>query len=96
METFYLENVAKYQSLVNALDSTEKLRVSAGEAGPNMVVGARIRPLSESEGFPSAIFPRPKQKNVVDIHDLYNHPSGIPILKVRSMHQANTTSANTK
>lgn len=51
-----------------------------------MIVSARIRPLSESEGFPSAIFPRANQKNVVDIHDLYNHPKGVPILKVCNMH----------
>jgi kinesin family protein 2/24 len=82
MENFYLNNVAKYHSLVNAFDSTAKPRVSAGEAGPDMVVGARIRPLLEKEGFPSAIFPRSNQKNVLDIHDLYNHPRGVPILKV--------------
>jgi kinesin family protein 2/24 len=82
MEQFYLENVAKYHSLVNALDPTPKPRVSTGEAGPNMIVSARIRPLSEDEGLPSAVFPRSIQRNVVDIHDLYNHPSGIPILKV--------------
>ncbi|KAJ4291140.1 hypothetical protein N0V90_010338 [Kalmusia sp. IMI 367209] len=81
MEQFYLNNVAKYHSLINALDPTPKPRVSTGQAGPNMVVGARIRPLSKDEGFPSAIFPRPIQKNVVDIHDLYNHPRGVPILK---------------
>lgn len=51
-----------------------------------MIVSARIRPLSESEGFPSAIFPRANQNNVVDIHDLYNHPKGIPTLKVRSIY----------
>ncbi|KAH7406445.1 P-loop containing nucleoside triphosphate hydrolase protein [Phaeosphaeria sp. MPI-PUGE-AT-0046c] len=81
MDRFYLENMAKYHSLVGALDPTPKPRASAGKAGPNMVVSARIRPLSEDEGFPSAIFPRQIQENVVDIHDLYNHPKGIPILK---------------
>ena len=50
-----------------------------------MIVSARIRPLSKDEGFPSAIFPRSNQENVVDIHDLYNHPRGIPILRVRSL-----------
>ena len=85
MERFYLKNVAKYHSLVNALDPTPKPRASTGEAGPNIVVSARIRPLSKDEGFPSAIFPRSIQENVVDIHDLYNHPRGIPILKVRSL-----------
>lgn len=50
-----------------------------------MIVSARIRPLSENEAFPSAIFPRANQKNVVDIHDLYNHPKGTPTLKVFSI-----------
>lgn len=54
-----------------------------------MIVSARIRPLSESEVFPSAIFPRANQKNVVDVRDLYNHPKGIPILKVCSIHFSN-------
>jgi kinesin family protein 2/24 len=85
MERFYLENLEKYHLLVNALDPTPKPRVSTGEAGPDMVVSARIRPLSKAEGFPCAIYPRATRENVVDIHDLYNHPSGIPILKVRSL-----------
>lgn len=54
-----------------------------------MIVSARIRPLSENEGFPSASFPRANQKNVVDIHDLYNHPKGIPILKAYNIHVSN-------
>jgi kinesin family protein 2/24 len=83
MEQFYLKNVARYHSLVGALDPTPKPRLSAGKAGPNMVVGARIKPLLQDEGFPSAIFPRIGQANTVDIHDLYNHPRGIPILKVQ-------------
>ena len=90
MESFYLKNVAKYHSLVNALDPMPKPGASKREAGPNMVVSARIRPLSKDEGFPSAIFPRSIQENVVDIHDLYNHPRGVPILKVRSIMKLNT------
>lgn len=82
MDRFYLENVEKYHSLLGKLGPIPKPRVSAGKAGPNMTVGARIRPLSEEEGFPSAVFQRTSQEDVVDIHDLYNHPSGIPILKV--------------
>lgn len=85
MDQFYLKNVAKYHSLINRLDPTPKPRVSTGEAGPNMIVSARIRPLSKDESFPSAVFPRSTQGNVVDIHDLYNHPRGIPILKVRDI-----------
>ena len=86
MERFYLENVFKYHSLVDALDPFPKPRISDGKPGPNMIVSARIRPLSKNEGFPSAVFPRANQKNVVDIHDLYNHPKGIPILKVCRIH----------
>ncbi|KAF2114049.1 P-loop containing nucleoside triphosphate hydrolase protein [Lophiotrema nucula] len=81
MEQFYLENNLKYQSLVGALDPCPKPRISNGMPGPTMVVSVRIRPLSKSEGFPSATFPRSSQKNVVDIHDLYNHPRGTPILR---------------
>ncbi|KAH7119891.1 P-loop containing nucleoside triphosphate hydrolase protein [Dendryphion nanum] len=81
MERFYLENVSKYKSLVDALDPFPKPRISNGKPGPNIIVSARIRPLSDNEGFPSAIFPRANQKNGVDVHDLYNHPSGNPILK---------------
>ncbi|KAJ4356070.1 uncharacterized protein N0V89_004097 [Didymosphaeria variabile] len=81
MERFYLENKSKYHSLVDALDPLPKPRIPKGMSGPNIIVSARIRPLSENEIFPSAVFPRANQKNVVDIHDLYNHPKGIPILK---------------
>ncbi|ORY17056.1 P-loop containing nucleoside triphosphate hydrolase protein [Clohesyomyces aquaticus] len=81
MERFYLENISKYRSLVDGLDPFPKPRISNGKPGPNMTVCARIRPLSENEGFPSSIFPRANQKNVVEIHDLYHHPKGVPILK---------------
>ncbi|CAI6335446.1 unnamed protein product [Periconia digitata] len=81
MEQFYLKNVARYHTLVERIDPTPKPRIPAGTASPNMVVSARIRPLSQDEDFPSAIYPRSVQQNVVDIHDLYNHPKGNPILK---------------
>jgi len=80
MESFLLKNVTKYNKLVEKLRKPQPL-VSTGEAGPNMIVGARIRPLSADESFPSAIFPRSDQKTVLDIHDLYNHPKGMPVLK---------------
>ncbi|KAF1916479.1 P-loop containing nucleoside triphosphate hydrolase protein [Ampelomyces quisqualis] len=81
MEQFYLKNVDKYHSLLAKLESTPKPRVSDGQHGPNMVVAARVRPVLQGDGFPTAVFPRSSQKNVADIHDLYNHPSGIPCLK---------------
>ncbi|OAF99795.1 P-loop containing nucleoside triphosphate hydrolase protein [Paraphaeosphaeria sporulosa] len=81
MEGFYLNNISKYHSLLDALDPVPKPRIPHGRPGPNMIVSARIRPLSGSEEFPSAVFPRRDQGNVIDIHDLYNHPKGQPILK---------------
>jgi kinesin family protein 2/24 len=82
MENFYLKNIPKYDSLIDTLDPCPKPRISKGIPSPSMVVSARIRPLSEDEDFPSAIFARSSQKNVLDIHDLYNHPSGNPKLRV--------------
>ncbi|KAB5526384.1 kinesin motor domain-containing protein [Coniochaeta sp. 2T2.1] len=49
-----------------------------------MVVAARVRPLLDEDtaaGFPRAVFPRSDGTGVVNIHDLYNHPKGRPILK---------------
>ena len=62
-------------------------------ADPNMVVSARIRPFLDEDvaaGFPNAMFPRTadgegegqQKQGVVDIHDLYNHPRGRPLLRV--------------
>lgn len=36
-------------------------------------------------GFPCAVHPRSAQAGVADIHDLYNHPRGRPVLKVRTV-----------
>lgn len=59
-------------------------------ADPNMVVSARIRPFLDEDvaaGFPNAMFSRSaeegqQEQGVVDIHDLYNHPRGRPLLRV--------------
>ncbi len=88
MDRFYLDNATQYQTLVKALNPTPRPRINkinAGTTSPDMVISARIRPLLEEDvaaGFPCAIFPRSAQTGVVDIHDLYNHPKGRPILKV--------------
>lgn len=88
MDKFLLDNAARYQALLKALKpfpASQTNQTTAGTGNQNMVVGARIRPLLEEEvttGFPCAIFPRPTEAGVVDIHDLYNHPRGRPILKV--------------
>ncbi|KXJ86040.1 P-loop containing nucleoside triphosphate hydrolase protein [Microdochium bolleyi] len=56
---------------------------------PNMVVSARIRPFLDEDraaGFPNAMFPRKTQEGSLDMHDLYNHPRGIPVLKSYNYH----------
>jgi kinesin family protein 2/24 len=88
MDRFLLENVALYQTLVKSFSPPSVPRtakVATGTTSPNMVVSARVRPLLKEDvaaGFPCAVFPRSAQTGVVDIHDLYNHPRGRPILKV--------------
>lgn len=91
MDRFLLDNAAKYESLVKALSLTPGPRIAkmtTGTTDPDMVISARIRPLMTEDvatGFPCAVFPRATHPGVVDIHDLYNHPKGRPILKVRKL-----------
>jgi kinesin family protein 2/24 len=88
MDQFLLDNAAQFQTLVKMFSPTPVPRlakVATEKTSSNMVVSARIRPLLNEEvtaGFPCAIFPRSGQTGVVDIHNLYNHPKGRPILKV--------------
>lgn len=88
MDQFYLKNVARYQALVKALKpvaAAASAEAATEMSSPDMVVSARIRPLLEDEivaGYPCALFPQSSQKGMVDLHDLYNHPRGRPILKV--------------
>lgn len=93
MDQFYLDNAALYQTLVKAVRPPPALKAGdtvAETTSPDMVVGARIRPLLDEDiaaGFPCAVFPRSSQIGMVDIHDLYNHPRGRPILKVSHAYQ---------
>lgn len=90
MDQFYLDNIALYQTLVKAFRPSPEPRIATTKVAtettsPDLVVGARIRPLLNEDlaaGFPRAVFPRSAQTGVVDMHDLYNHPRGRPILKV--------------
>lgn len=92
MDTFYIKNAALYRKLVKAANRTPPPRIAnvGTETSPDMIVSARIRPLLEEDiaaGFPCAVFPRSEEAGVVDVHNLYNHPRGRPILKVRdNMH----------
>ncbi|KAI9902229.1 hypothetical protein N3K66_004046 [Trichothecium roseum] len=97
MDQIYLKHAALYEKLVQKFNDTkrppsqkEEQRQEPGAssrelaAAGSTVVCARIRPLLDEDaaaGFPCAVYPRPAQANVVDIHDLYNHPRGRPVLK---------------
>ena len=96
MEQFYLNNVDRYRTLVQSFnnsnpnpDPTNAAQDASKQDQQHVVVAARVRPMLDEDraaGFPSAIFPRKTPDgeigNVADIHDLYNHPRGKPILKV--------------
>jgi kinesin family protein 2/24 len=86
MDLFYLENAGLYRTLVKTFKPAPRPGMVMETASPDMVVGARIRPLLDedvSQGFPCAVFPRSAEKSIIDVHDLYNHPRGRPILKVK-------------
>lgn len=89
MDRFYLENAALYRAFVKAYQPSpvsKAANLTTDFSSPNISVSARIRPFLDEDaaaGFPPAIFPRDVEAGVVDIHDLYNHPRGRPILKVR-------------
>lgn len=83
MDRFYLDNTGLYQRLVAAYKPAPGAAV-AEETSSDMVVSARVRPLLDQDidaGFPCAVFPRPDQPGVADVHDLYNHPRGRPVLR---------------
>ncbi|KAK2600193.1 hypothetical protein QQS21_005067 [Conoideocrella luteorostrata] len=90
MDQFYLRNVTLYDNLLRKLTSAPAAATEnegSETTSPDMVVSARIRPLLDEDavaGFPCAIFPRMTQSGVADIHDLYNHPRGKPVLKKKS------------
>lgn len=83
MDRFYLDNTGLYQRLVAAYKPAPGA-AAAEETSPDMVVSARVRPLLDQDiaaGFPCAVFPRPETPGVADVHDLYNHPRGRPVLR---------------
>ncbi|KAH9905872.1 P-loop containing nucleoside triphosphate hydrolase protein [Xylariomycetidae sp. FL2044] len=87
MDQFLLQNATLYQNLVKSLKpppAPPPAKAAMEPASADMIVSARIRPLLDedaSAGFPRAVFPRSSGHGVVDIHDLYHHPRGRPVLK---------------
>jgi len=95
MDQFYFRNAARYHSLVEA--ATLKPIFLTQNGSQNTVVSVRIRPLATDEEYPSAIYPRLEQgqKNVLDVHDLVNHPSGTPRLRSYNYEVDNTFGVGT-
>lgn len=62
------------------------------KCNPDIIIGARVRPMLDADiaaGFPCAVHPRSVEGNgaqVVDLHDLYHHPTRPPMLKVGCVH----------
>ncbi|CZT17816.1 uncharacterized protein RCC_03652 [Ramularia collo-cygni] len=61
--------------------------IMSEKLNPDIIIGARIRPMLETDiaaGFPCAVHPRAPDENgaqIVDLHDLYHHPTRPPMLK---------------
>lgn len=87
MDQFYLENADLYQKLLKGLKPPRAAaaKTAAVASDAKMIVGARIRPMLEEDlvsRFPCALFSRSVEDSMLDLHDLYNHPSGRPQLRV--------------
>ncbi|KAK5989505.1 Diatom spindle kinesin-1 [Cladobotryum mycophilum] len=74
MEEYILENVDKYQTLINKFKPAPNSKPQS-DAAPSrdIVVSARVRPLSDEEletKFPAAAFHRVNSSGAVDVHEL--------------------------
>ncbi|KAI0174918.1 kinesin motor domain-containing protein [Pestalotiopsis sp. NC0098] len=86
MDQFYLENADLYQKLLKGLKPppVAAAKTAAVASDAKMIVSARIRPMLEEDlvsRFPCALFSRSVEDSMLDLHDLYNHPSGRPQLR---------------
>lgn len=81
MDQVYLKHAARYRSIVDASEPTLKLRILTSNRSPNIAINVKIRPLATGEEHPCAIHPQAGQRNLLDVQDLYNHPSGNPRLR---------------
>lgn len=87
LEELVFENADRYQTMVSKF-KPEPDRKATVETAPNldMIIGARIRPLSEEEqslGLYKGVFPRAEKPGTVDIHELKQAVRAkYPMLKV--------------
>ncbi|KAK7421632.1 hypothetical protein QQX98_002099 [Neonectria punicea] len=84
MEQYLLNNIPRYHKLVAAF-RPKPARPPAPDAPapvPDMLVTARLRPLLPDDGIlPPALFPRPAEPGVLDVHELRQPPRGPALLR---------------
>ncbi|KAJ5632719.1 P-loop containing nucleoside triphosphate hydrolase protein [Penicillium lividum] len=85
MEQYLLENVTRYQTLIQRVKKPAQKATGSNDAelSSEMVVATRIRPLLEEEissGQVVAIYPRDEKSGVVDLHELKRVVRGLPTL----------------
>ena len=91
MDQFYLSNIARYEKLVKVAEQSRPNLQERPSAVPtndiDLTVCVRVRPLSDKDttaGFPCAIYTQDEQASI-NVYDLYNHPRGLPSLKVTAL-----------
>ncbi|KAJ5772353.1 hypothetical protein N7520_002882 [Penicillium odoratum] len=85
MEQYLLENVTRYQTLIQRFKKPAQKATGSNDAemSSEMVMATRIRPLLEEEissGQVVAIYPRDEKSGVVDLHELKRVVRGLPTL----------------
>lgn len=91
MEQYLLDNVTRYQTLIQRFKPPvqKTTRNIGAEPKSNIVVSTRIRPLLEDEmssGQVVATFPREDGSGVMDLHELKRVVRGLPTLNVSLPH----------
>jgi len=95
MEPFFIEYAQHHRKLVAGFQPKPKPQAKSQPAGEkvtsrDMVVTTRLRPLlsdEETAGFTPAVFVRPREPGVVDMHEMRKAIRGPPLLNVRTTHQ---------
>ncbi|KAK7429402.1 hypothetical protein QQZ08_003994 [Neonectria magnoliae] len=86
MEQYLLDNIPRYRKLVSAFRPKPARRPAPDAPAPvpvpDMLVAARLRPLLPDDGIlPPALFPRPAEPGVLDVHELRQPPRGPALLR---------------
>jgi hypothetical protein len=91
MDQYLLDNVARYQTLLQRFKPPPKKTTSSKKPPTNssIIVNTRIRPLLQEEvslGQVVATFPRGDGSGFVDLHELRRVVRGLPTMNVSFLH----------